>query len=435
MGDNITDFSSRVLCSDGTCIGVIGSDGKCKECGKPYEHIDNTVPGNENIIKTKNTISHVSVDEKRVKCKTCGFIAFGDDQYTAEHKKCLGCGNIMGQEPIKTQPSSPSDILLETCQNCKHQFSKRASKCPKCQQERTSLCFVCKKHIPQSSKYCPECGDPAPFEQQSSEKNNSIGIIKSEESTSNTSDYLPELEKDPINTNQKNISDKSTNYPNNGASNIEFHGTTFEWFWRGLLATVLSCFVIPAPWMFTWFCNWFVQNIKKTGNTTLSFSGRGSQIWFPVITLIVLTQAGRFSPTLPFDPAFNMLVYLMLYLSISCYFSLVIVKWFTQNIVSSTGTKIFFTGEYLPYLGWNILSWISFISIIGWAWVTAGMAKWFCRNIKSSNNHKVEFHGNGWNILWRSVIYIFSCILIIPIPWTSLWLVKWYISNLSVEKN
>ncbi len=30
------DWEDRVLCSDGTCIGVIGPDGKCKECGKPY---------------------------------------------------------------------------------------------------------------------------------------------------------------------------------------------------------------------------------------------------------------------------------------------------------------------------------------------------------------------------------------------------------------
>ncbi|MEW6440595.1 MAG: zinc ribbon domain-containing protein [bacterium] len=30
-------FADRVLCSDGTCIGVIGPDGRCKECGKPYE--------------------------------------------------------------------------------------------------------------------------------------------------------------------------------------------------------------------------------------------------------------------------------------------------------------------------------------------------------------------------------------------------------------
>jgi hypothetical protein len=30
------DFSSRTLCSDGACIGLVGSDGRCKECGKPY---------------------------------------------------------------------------------------------------------------------------------------------------------------------------------------------------------------------------------------------------------------------------------------------------------------------------------------------------------------------------------------------------------------
>ena len=30
------DFASRKLCSDGTCIGVIGADNRCKECGKPY---------------------------------------------------------------------------------------------------------------------------------------------------------------------------------------------------------------------------------------------------------------------------------------------------------------------------------------------------------------------------------------------------------------
>lgn len=34
-GDSI-DFESRVLCSDGTCIGVINEQGVCKVCGKPY---------------------------------------------------------------------------------------------------------------------------------------------------------------------------------------------------------------------------------------------------------------------------------------------------------------------------------------------------------------------------------------------------------------
>ena len=32
-----TDWESRTLCSDGNCIGVIGSDGRCKECGLSYD--------------------------------------------------------------------------------------------------------------------------------------------------------------------------------------------------------------------------------------------------------------------------------------------------------------------------------------------------------------------------------------------------------------
>jgi hypothetical protein len=31
------DWDSRVLCSDGNCIGVIGADGRCKVCGKPLQ--------------------------------------------------------------------------------------------------------------------------------------------------------------------------------------------------------------------------------------------------------------------------------------------------------------------------------------------------------------------------------------------------------------
>ena len=31
------DWENRVLCSDESCIGVIGADGSCKECGKAYE--------------------------------------------------------------------------------------------------------------------------------------------------------------------------------------------------------------------------------------------------------------------------------------------------------------------------------------------------------------------------------------------------------------
>ena len=31
------EWEKRILCSDESCIGVIGPDGRCKECGLPYE--------------------------------------------------------------------------------------------------------------------------------------------------------------------------------------------------------------------------------------------------------------------------------------------------------------------------------------------------------------------------------------------------------------
>ncbi len=30
------DFSERVPCSDGTCVGIINEKGVCNICGKPY---------------------------------------------------------------------------------------------------------------------------------------------------------------------------------------------------------------------------------------------------------------------------------------------------------------------------------------------------------------------------------------------------------------
>ena len=37
--ETITDleWEQRTLCSDESCIGVIGPDGRCKECGKPIK--------------------------------------------------------------------------------------------------------------------------------------------------------------------------------------------------------------------------------------------------------------------------------------------------------------------------------------------------------------------------------------------------------------
>jgi len=42
--DPASDWDNRRLCSDGNCIGVIGPDGRCKECGKRYSEDAGDVP-------------------------------------------------------------------------------------------------------------------------------------------------------------------------------------------------------------------------------------------------------------------------------------------------------------------------------------------------------------------------------------------------------
>lgn len=37
LTDDDIDWEDRVLCSDESCIGVVGADGRCKECGRPYQ--------------------------------------------------------------------------------------------------------------------------------------------------------------------------------------------------------------------------------------------------------------------------------------------------------------------------------------------------------------------------------------------------------------
>ena len=48
------DWESRVLCSDESCIGTIGSDGRCKECGKPYDRILNATLSDDNATAETN---------------------------------------------------------------------------------------------------------------------------------------------------------------------------------------------------------------------------------------------------------------------------------------------------------------------------------------------------------------------------------------------
>ena len=61
------EWEQRILCSDESCIGVIGPDGRCKECGKAYNSEEQEGNRKEEIEKSEEKI--VSNPDKPEKLK------------------------------------------------------------------------------------------------------------------------------------------------------------------------------------------------------------------------------------------------------------------------------------------------------------------------------------------------------------------------------
>ncbi len=94
--DENEDWEKRVLCSDESCIGTVGPDGKCRECGKTYDGVLPEGHGQEEVktdtaaeVKSVST-QQTEVDEdwdKRVLCSDGACIGvIGPDG------RCRECG-------------------------------------------------------------------------------------------------------------------------------------------------------------------------------------------------------------------------------------------------------------------------------------------------------------------------------------------------------
>jgi hypothetical protein len=59
-------WENRVLCSDESCIGIIGPDGRCKECGLPFEGelpADLATGAADDSVETSSASSQPSPEE------------------------------------------------------------------------------------------------------------------------------------------------------------------------------------------------------------------------------------------------------------------------------------------------------------------------------------------------------------------------------------
>lgn len=195
-------------------------------------------------------------------------------------------------------------------------------------------------------------------------------------------------------------------------------------FWRSLVFIIGMVLVIPSPWVATWFYRWAFSRLYVPGRPNLAFTGQPLDIWYVFIAIGVLTYVGSAD------------LYYLQYLSIpiQAVLSWMVVRWIAANL-SSDGEPlpIAFNGSALGYVGWQVLLYVSFITIVGWAWVVTAWMRWICRNIDGTHR-EVIFTASGLEVLWRTLVFVFASIFIIPIPWMLAWYGRWYASQFALAE-
>ena len=193
---------------------------------------------------------------------------------------------------------------------------------------------------------------------------------------------------------------------------------------RSLVFIIGMVLVIPAPWVATWFYRWVVSRLYVPGRPNLAFTGQPLDIWYVFIAMGILTYVGAAD------------LYYLQYLSIpiQAVLSWMVIRWIASNL-SSNGQPlpIAFNGSALGYVGWQVLLYVSFITIVGWAWVATAWMRWICRNTEGTQR-EVIFTATGLEVLWRTIVFVIASIFIIPIPWVLAWFGRWYASQFALAE-
>ncbi len=203
-----------------------------------------------------------------------------------------------------------------------------------------------------------------------------------------------------------------------GPLSIDFG--VWEFTWRSLLLLLGLILVIPTPWVIVWYVKWFLSRVHVPGRPNLSFTGQPLTIaawYFGVIVLAICVALS----------GVQWLNNLMFVAQIALYW--LFLRYLVANLASNgQPLGLSFSGSFWAYLGWTLLTVISVITIIGWAWVYAAQMRWVCRNIQGTRR-QVAFKGTGLQYLWRLIVVAIASAFIIPIPWVFRWIMRWQLSQ------
>jgi hypothetical protein len=192
---------------------------------------------------------------------------------------------------------------------------------------------------------------------------------------------------------------------------------------RTILFVIGMLLVIPAPWVAVSYYRWIASRMVVPGHPNFAFTGQVGDIWYVFVILALCSYSGSTS----------YVAIQLIALPIEGLLSWMIVRWIAANM-SSNGQQlpIRFEGSALIYVGWHLLLFLSFLTIVGWAWVITAWMRWNCRNV-SGTRREIVFKASGLEVLWRTIVFSLSCIFLIPIPWMLRWYAQWYVSQFVLE--
>jgi hypothetical protein len=198
----------------------------------------------------------------------------------------------------------------------------------------------------------------------------------------------------------------------------------WDFTWRSILLLLGVIVVIPGPWAICWYMNWLMSCVYVPGRPNLSFTGKPGTIalWYfgAIIVAIILAVLASQTDVQAFNHVFDIIQLVLDWL---------LLRYIIANIASNgQPLGLSFSGSFWAFLGWNILVVISFITIIGWAWVFTAEIRWLCRNIQGTRR-AVVFNGTGLQMLWRALVAMIASAFIIPIPWVYRWMMRWQLSQ------
>lgn len=218
---------------------------------------------------------------------------------------------------------------------------------------------------------------------------------------------------------------------------LDFSGTGLQLLGYGLWYVMATVLVIPAAWGAVPLYRWIVERTTFGDGTRATFEGRPGQVWalFAALAFLPFLQ-GFISNKMDGETARHAFFFVAwaALIPLNAALAARIIGWWAEHLRLGAKSGFVYTGSLSGLVAWNLLLFVSFFTVIGWAWAYVGMVRWICRNLVSPDA-ALEFRGTGWGLLWRSLLALLGSIPVVTMPWMALWITRWLVRGVVLVRD